>query len=115
MPEAVSNNAVVAAPVDGTMYVYSFSGIDSTKIWSGIHKKAWRYNTQTQIWEAIPELPSGNGRIAAGASLIKDKIYIIGGYEVFPNGSEVSYDQVHIYDPATNSYLPDGTPNSYSN
>ncbi len=110
MPEAVSNNAVVAAPVDGTTYVYSFAGIDSTKLWSGIHKKAWRYNTETQVWESIPELPNGNGRIAAGASLVKDKIYIIGGYEVFANGGEVSFETVHIYDPQSNTYLADGSP-----
>ncbi|MEM1219718.1 MAG: hypothetical protein AAGH79_12445 [Bacteroidota bacterium] len=110
MPESVSNNAVVAAPVDGTMYVYSFAGIDSTKLWSGIHKKAWRYNTDTQIWESIPDLPNGNGRIAAGANLVKNKIYIIGGYEVFANGGEVSFETVHIYDPQSNTYLADGSP-----
>ena len=96
--------------VNGIPHVYSFSGIDETKIYSGIHKKAFRYNTQTQVWDEIAELPSGNGRIAAGASVVKNKIYIIGGYEVFSNGSEVSVDKTHIYNPETNSYETDGTP-----
>ena len=108
MPEAVSNNAVAYATVGGEPYVFSFAGIDETKQWSGIHKRAFRYNVNADTWETIPELPSGNGRIAAGASTVNNKIYIIGGYEVFADGHEVSYDKVHIYDPETNSYLPDG-------
>lgn len=110
MPTPVSNNAVTEAMVNGVTHVFSFSGIDETKIYSGIHKKAFRYNTQTQVWDEIAELPSGNGRIAAGASVVKNKIYIIGGYEVFSNGSEVSVDKTHIYDPETNSYEADGMP-----
>lgn len=110
MPMAVANNAVTEAKVNGVTHVYSFAGIDETKIYSGIHKKAFRYNTQTQVWDEIAELPSGNGRIAAGASVVKNKIYIIGGYEVFANGSEISVDKTHIYNPETNSYEPDGAP-----
>ena len=110
MPERVSNNAVTEGMVNGVPHVYSFSGIDSTKIFSGIHKRAFRYNTDTQVWDQIADLPSGNGRIAAGASTVKNKIYIIGGYEVFSNGGEASFDEVHIYDPEQDIYLPNGTP-----
>ncbi len=110
MPEAVSNNAVTGAYVNGVPHVYSFSGIDSTKQWNGIHKRAFRYNTETDSWETIAELPSGTGRIAAGASTIKNKIYIIGGYEVFANGNERTLDEVHIYNPETNEYEPNGKP-----
>ena len=110
MPEPVSNNAVTGAIVNGIPHVFSFSGIDQTKLYSGIHKKAFRYNTETQIWDEIAELPSGNGRIAAAASTVKNKIYIIGGYEVFANGSEISVDKVHIYNPETNAYENDGAP-----
>ena len=87
-----------------------FAGIDETKAYSGIHKKAFRYNTQTQIWDEIAELPSGNGRIAAGASLVKNKIYIIGGYHVASNYNEVSSNKVHVFDPESNTYEADGTP-----
>ncbi|MFK7776427.1 MAG: T9SS type A sorting domain-containing protein [Saprospiraceae bacterium] len=110
MPMPVANNAVTEATVNGITHVYSFAGIDETKIYTGIHKKAFRYNTQSQVWDEIAELPSGNGRIAAGASVVKNKIYIIGGYEVFSNGSEVSVNKTHIYNPETNSYEADGTP-----
>lgn len=110
MPEAVTNNAVATATVNGIPYVYSFAGLDSTKLYTGIHKRGFRYNTQTDIWEQIADLPTGNGRIAAAASTVNNKIYIIGGYEVFENGNEASFDKVHIYDPATNTYLADGAP-----
>ena len=109
MPERISNNAV-AQGVDGSgnVNVYSFSGIDSTKLYSGINLKSYRYNVTTAIWDTIASLPDGQGKIAAGASTIKNKIYIIGGYHVNANGSEVSSAKVHIYDPVTNAYLLTG-------
>ncbi len=108
-PERVTNNAVVEGYVNGVPYVYSFAGLDSTKLYSGIHLRSFRYSTQTDQWESIPPLPDALGKIAASASRVGDLIYIIGGYHVFSNGNETSSDKVHIYDPQTNSYLPDGT------
>ncbi len=110
LPSPLSNNAVVSATVNDTLFLYSFAGIDSTKKWSGIHKKTFRYNTETGIWSTLDDLPSGNGRIAAGASFVNDKIFIIGGYEVRFNGEEISYNLVHRFDPVTNSFLSDGAP-----
>lgn len=111
LPEPVSNNAVVEATVSGVPHVFSFSGIDTTKDWFGLHLKGFRYNTQTDVWDTIDPLPDPmGGKIAAGASVVKNKIYIIGGYYVASDYSEVSSDDVHIYDPETNSYLPDGAP-----
>lgn len=110
MPEKVSNNAVAEGILLGEPHVYSFAGIDTTKLFSGIHLKGFRYNTQTQIWDTIPPLPDTLGKIAAGASTVNNIIYIIGGYHVFSGGGEVSSDKVHRYDPATNSYLTDGAP-----
>ncbi len=110
MPERVSNSAVATGNINGTDYVYSFSGIDSTKLQSGIHLKSYRYNVQADSWDIIPPLPddTGMGKIAASADRVGDIIYIIGGYYVFPNLSEESSDDVHRYDMATNTYLSDG-------
>jgi hypothetical protein len=110
LPEAITNNAVVAYynTDDYQIWRYTFSGLDSTKIYSGIHKRAYRYNPWTEVWETLPELPSGPGRIAAAASVVKDKIYIIGGYEVMANGNERSLRNVHIFNPKTNQYEQDG-------
>jgi Secretion system C-terminal sorting domain/Kelch motif len=110
MPERVSNSAVAAGNVNGTDYVYSFAGIDSTKLQSGIHLKSFRYHVQADTWESIPPLPDNMGKIAASADRVGNVIYIIGGYHVFPNLSEVSSNKVHRYDMLTNTYLSDGAP-----
>ncbi len=110
MIEPVANNAVAEGWANDTGYVYSFGGIDSTKLWSGIHLRSFRYNSVTDIWDTIPSLPDTLGKIAAGASWVDSIIYIIGGYHVYSNGNEASSDRVHRYDPRTNTYLSDGTP-----
>ncbi len=109
MPEPVTNNAVTHGTVNDIPFVYSFAGIDSTKACGNPHLKSFRYNTATDEWESIPPLPDPmGGKIAAGASTINNKIYIIGGYHVANNCTEISSRKVHIFDPETNSYLPDG-------
>lgn len=108
MPEPVTNNAVIEGFAGGVPYIYSFGGLDSSKVYSGIHLRSYRYNTLTNTWDTLAPLPDTLGKIAAAASRVKDKIYIIGGYHVYANGGEASSNKVHIFDPAINSYLPDG-------
>lgn len=110
MPMQISNNAVAEGWSNDTAYVYSFGGIDATKIWSGISKKSFRYNTVTDIWDTIPDLPNTNAVIAAGASYVDSIIYIMGGYQVLSNGNEISSNIVNRYNPRTNTYLSDGAP-----
>jgi hypothetical protein len=100
MPEGVSNNAVAT---NGT-HVYSFMGIDSTKLFSGIHLRSFRYDIPNDVWDTIAPVPDNLSRIAAAASAVKGKIYVIGGYHVYSNGSEVSSNKVFIYDPGSNTY-----------
>ncbi len=108
MPQAISNNAVVEGWANDTPYVFSFGGIDTSKTWSGISLKSFRYNTITDIWDTIPPLPDTMGKIASAASYIDSIIYIIGGYHVLSNSTEISSNKVHRYDPRTNTYLSDG-------
>ncbi len=110
MPERVTNNAVVEGYSNGQPYVYSFAGLDSTKEYSGIHLRSFRYSILENSWETLPELPDTLGKIAAAASRIGDIIYIIGGYHVFSDGSELSSDRVHRFDTQTNAFLTDGSP-----
>lgn len=110
MPGKTANNSVSEGDVSGVRHIYSFGGIDTTKLYTGIHQNAFRYNTVTQIWDSIPSLPDTLGKIASGASTVNNIIYIFGGYHVLAGGSEVSSDRVHRYDPNTNSYLSDGLP-----
>ena len=108
LPEPVSNQAVSEGFVEGVPYLYSFGGIDSTKLHSGIHLRSYRIDTRTGTAERIEDLPDTLGKIASAASRINDTIYIIGGYHVFENGSEKSSDRVHRFDISQNRFLEDG-------
>ncbi len=104
MPQAISNNSVVGHKG----YVYSFSGIDNTKIYSGISNAAFKYDISTDTWSALPDLPDDRTKIAAAASVVKDKIYIIGGYTVLASGNEISSAKTHVFNTLTDRYETDG-------
>jgi len=110
MPFPTSNNAVCEAIVGGNEFVYSFGGIGTGKTYSDIHLRSFKYTVASNSWEEIDPLPDAEAKIAAGASYVKDKIYVIGGYHVYSNGNEVSSDKVHVYDPQTDVFETDGTP-----
>lgn len=110
MPIKVSNNAVSEGYVGGVPYVYSFGGIDSTKHHDGITQNSFRMNAATGVWEQIPDLPDTLGKIASSANRVGDTIYIVGGYHVLSDGSEISSEKIHRYVPSTNSYISDGAP-----
>jgi Kelch motif len=107
MPKSITNNAVTNATVAGSPYVYSFGGLDSTKLFSGITLNSFRYNVLTDTWSAIANLPDTLGKIASAASVVKNKIYIMGGYHVLSSGAEISSNKVHVYDPENNVYEAD--------
>ena len=110
MPERVTNNAVISAEVSGQSYVYSFAGLDSTKACGASHLRSFKYDPGADNWTTLPDLPDPNGgKIAAGASFLNGLIYIVGGYHVSNTCQEISSAKVHIFDPQTDSYLPDGT------
>ena len=110
LPIKVSNNAVCEGFIDSTPYLFSFAGIDSTKIYSGIHLKSFRYNIRTQKSIQIPDLPDTRGKIACAANRIDHIIYISGGYHVFKDGHEVSSNKMHRYDIVNNIFLEDAAP-----
>lgn len=110
MPFPTANNAVCEALVNGEELVYSFGGIDTSKEYSGIHQRSFKYSVATDTWTEIAPLPDTLGKIAQGASFVNGKIYILGGYHVLPNGNELSSDRVHIYNPSTDLFEADGTP-----
>jgi hypothetical protein len=109
MPMAVSNNAVCSASIADTVFVYSFGGIDTSKKYTGITQRSFRYNTISKKWKEIKPLPDVMGKIASAASAIKNKVYIIGGYHVLPDAKEISSARVHIYNTVNNTYT-EGAP-----
>ena len=108
LPEAITNNAVSEGFINDTAYVFTFGGLDSTKLYTGIHKRSYRLNLQTKAWQQIADLPDTLGKIASAASRIGGIIYIMGGYYVFADGSELSSNKVHRYDILNNKFLEDG-------
>lgn len=109
MPVKISNNAVTDAEIGGEKYVFSFGGIDTTKLYSGINQGAFKYRVSDDTWTEIASVPSTLTNIAAGASTVKNKIYILGGYHVYSNNNELSSNEVIIYNPITDIYEPNGT------
>jgi hypothetical protein len=110
MPMRTANNAVCEATVGAQEYVYSFGGLDSTKIYSGIHNRSFKYDVAAGTWSEIDSIPNTLPVIAAGASFVKNKIYVIGGYHVYNTGAEESSNEVHIYNPQTESWESHGAP-----
>ena len=108
LPEPITNNAVSEGFINGNPYVFTFGGLDSTKLYSGIHRRSYRLDIVNNSWQQIDELPDTLGKIASAASRIKNTIYIMGGYHVFADGTEKSSNKVHRYDIINNKFLEDG-------
>lgn len=98
LPQPIANNAVAAVELEGEVSVFSFLGIDSTKAWDGVTNSAYRWDVSTDAWREIEPVP-GPGRLAPTVQVVDGLIYVIGGYTVAEDGSEVSLPDVAIYDP----------------
>ena len=103
LPAPVTNNAVAAGSEGGTTAVYTFLGLDSTKLWSGVSNRAFRWQLGTPEWEEIASVP-GPGRLAGTAQALGGKVYLFGGYTVAEDGSERSVPSVDIYDPSNSTW-----------
>lgn len=99
LPEPLTNAAISGYNKDNEAYIYTFGGLDSTLKWSGIHRRCYRINAQdsSEVLR-LPDLPDTLGKIAASATRIGTKSYIIGGYHVYADGSEKSSKLVHEFD-----------------
>ena len=102
LPAPITNNAVAAVDVDGTVAVFSFLGLDSTKLWSGVTDVAYRWDVGSDAWRTITPVP-GPGRLASTAQVVGGLVYVIGGYTVAED-AERSVPNVDIYDPVTDGW-----------
>jgi N-acetylneuraminic acid mutarotase len=103
LPAPVTNNAVAARSDGERVTVYSFLGLDSTKTWSGVTNRVFRWEVGTPSWEELRPVP-GVGRLASTAQAIGDRLYVFGGYTVAEDGSERSLPNVDIYHPDTETW-----------
>lgn len=101
LPEPVTNNAIAAGGSPDGWTIYSVLGVDSTKRWSGITRRAHRWTAGAASWTALPPVPGPVGRLAASAAVVRGKLVVVGGYSVDSTGAERSLDAVDIFDPVT--------------
>jgi N-acetylneuraminic acid mutarotase len=103
LPFPTSNNAVVAVDTERGPAVFSFLGLDSTKLWSGIHSRSFRWTIESAEWTEVQAVP-GRGRLAATAQAADGRVYLFSGYTVDADGSEKSLPNVDIYHPDTDTW-----------
>ncbi len=103
LPHPVTNNAVAALRTPSGAYVYSFLGLDNTKIWSGVTNEAYEWKVGASSWTRLPSIP-GPGRLAGTAQAVGRRVYVFGGYTVAPDGTERSVPNVDVWDPETRSW-----------
>jgi Kelch motif len=103
LPAPVTNNAVAAVRSEGTVSVFSFLGMDSTKVWSGVTDAAYRWDVGSDAWSTLESVP-GPGRLASTAQAVGGRIYLLGGYTVAEDGTERSVPNVDIYDPSSGDW-----------
>ncbi len=99
--EPRSNAAVAGLITSEGPSLFLFLGLDSTKLWSGVSNRAFRWNVDSGSgWTEIESVP-GDGRLASTAQVVGGKVYLFGGYTVASNRAEKSLPNVDILDPET--------------
>ncbi len=119
LPEAVTNNAVALVNDGKQDYLLSFMGLKKGKTDADVHNKAWALpikpdsswqvepQTPKQTWQALPAVPHIEplaGRLASIAIGIKDTAYILGGYTVAADHTEVSTSDNYKFNIKTKQY-----------
>lgn len=109
LPVPHANNAVAVAQIDGTPHLFSFAGLTAGKTWQDTSKAAFMYRQGDGAWTALPDLPVGEGRLAATVEAVGGQIFYFGGYTVAEDGAEVSTPENFRFDAVTRSYsrIPD--------
>jgi len=71
MPTHISNNTVTHADINGQPYVFSFGGIDTSKIYSVITLRSFKFEVNGDTWSENTSLLSSQPRIDSVASTVK--------------------------------------------
>jgi subtilisin family serine protease len=90
LPAAVYDNA--AATLDGRVYSVGGGG------GSGLERKAWRYDPDTDTWATLPDMPSARAKPVAAA--VGGKLYVFGGW----GADDTTVASVDVFDPATDTW-----------
>ena len=104
LPAAHSNNAVAIAEGANGPTLFSFNGLRSGKSHADISKAAFACAIARRRCEAIKDVPVPQGRLASVAVSLGGHVYVIGGYSVAEDGSEISEPEMYRLDPLTGQY-----------
>ena len=99
LPIPVTNAAIASGTIDGVQWIFAVLGVDSTKRWSGITRRAFAWSSDSKQWRHLPDVPGPDGRLAASAQIVRGRLFVLGGYTVDSAGHERSLANVDIYDP----------------
>jgi len=95
MPAAVSNNAVaLVQQQEGGPLLITAAGLTAGKSWRDTTDQAWRTDGVGRAWTALARVPGGQGRLASSAVAVAGQVYLLGGYTVARDGTEVSTPEV---------------------
>lgn len=104
LPVPVTNAAIASGIIDGEPWVFSVLGVDSTKRWSGITRRAHVWSSGGTRWRALPDVPGSAGRLAATAQVLRGRLFVFGGYTVDSAGAERSVASVDVFEPRLNAW-----------
>ncbi len=102
LPIPVTNAATASGVIDGAPWVFSVLGMDSTKRWSGITRRAHAWSPGSPRWRTMSAVPGAVGRLAATAQVVRGRLFVFGGYTVDSTGAERSVANVDILEPRLN-------------
>ncbi len=94
LPKPISNNAVASLSYNGVSYIATFNGLTASKTVETISSEAFLWDSISTQWKQLPSVP-GKGKLASSAIAIDDTFYVIGGYTVATDGSEISTPQIY--------------------
>jgi hypothetical protein len=104
LPIPLANNAVAAAKIDKNLFLFSFMGIGEKKDWKSVTNRSFALDTETGKWKEYRPVPGPAGRLGASAALVKDVIYLVGGYTLDSSGGNHSVSSVEVLLPERNMW-----------
>ena len=103
LPLPRTNNAVALAEHEDARVVVSALGLSRGKQWSDVESDAWQLDLQAGIWTELAPVP-GPGRLASSAVALFHRVFLIGGYTVAEDGTEVSVPGIDVWSAKTGQW-----------
>lgn len=104
LPEPVTYNVVAVVRAAGREHIVSLLGLGPGKTWRDLRPAGYLHVVGTEGWEALPQVPDGQGRLAAAAAALAGAVFIFGGYTVARDGGESSTAYVYRLDVVRRNY-----------